>query len=381
MLAHTRPAQSDSEVSLIAARVHTTYMPTLGVPDSHMPYRAVSVWGVYKKQSAPRPALDLTSGPRAPERVVNAPADPIRLAVETPAAIPAARKSFLSQPVAMAVAASAGAILIAWLLFGYGRPAGSDAPSLAASQTTKPVPPVAIARPAPEPASAPVTLARISTATAVLSTPALASASPASSSSSSSSSAVSFVPTAPTKAPAMSSAAPIARVAETKASATSYAAPIAHGAVIAQTHSHKATQQATKHAVPVKHTAAKRKNSSVHAWAEPTRQGRNRHGKAAETLRPVRTVRATRAIDSRHSGDERVAAVESSWRARAASNYGNSYSSNYSSSHGNRIPTTKAPESLNPEALYAILQHSPTLDSNAPASGARTPRTGGASGN
>lgn len=31
--------------------------------------------------------------------------------------------------------------------------------------------------------------------------------------------------------------------------------------------------------------------------------------------------------------------------------------------------TSKAPNPISPEALYAMLQHSPTLDSNAPASG------------
>ncbi|SAL53852.1 hypothetical protein AWB71_02890 [Caballeronia peredens] len=333
--APTRPVQSQSEVPLLAARLHTTYMPALHVPDSRAPYRAVSLWSVYTMDGMPRAALDLIAGQHAAGRAEETPVDPIRLAVDAPAPVfvPAARRRFISQPVAMAIAAGAGAIFIAWLLFGYDGHFGSEKRSVASTQIAEPARPNSIARPAAEPASAPVTIARVD---------ADASARPAPVRS-----ATAVTPSVETKAAKLSSANAGGRI------------------VAAQAHPRKAAKQAEKQAEPARRTAKKRKNATAYAWAEPTEPGHMRHGRAERT---AHTVRTTRAVDSRHLADERVAGVESSWRARTTSSY------------NERIQTPKASGAMSPEALYALLQHSPTLDNNAPTSGARTTRTGGASG-
>jgi hypothetical protein len=89
---------------------------------------------------------------------------------------------------------------------------------------------------------------------------------------------------------------------------------------------------------------------------------------AAPAPRNAAATQATAGV-TRNDADGRLAAVESGSPTEAAPRR-----------HRTK-PTTPGRDPMIPATLYALLQHSPTLDSNVPASGARTTRGEGASTN
>ncbi|SAK99038.1 hypothetical protein [Caballeronia ptereochthonis] len=343
--ARTRPVQSQSEFPLFAARFETAYVPAFRLSDTSSPYRAVSLWGVYARESIPRAVLNLMQGPRASGDVEDKRIDPVQLSVGAPMTAPV-RKSLTSRPVAIAVAAAAGAMLIVWLLFGYEPKPSGETPPVLANGAEMPARPGASAHSA-APALAPVTTPRVPRAETVTINRPAASATATTLAATSKPLAISSEPSA-VAPPQISSAG-----TRKSTAATAQAHP----------HPRKTVTKQAAHAEPSGNTAKRRKNSGAHSMADVTEQKHLHRAKAEPALR------TTHAIARAHPADERIAAVESAWRARAAS------------SHNNRSQPPKAPDAMNPEALYAILQHSPTLDSNAPASGARNPRAGGATGN
>ena len=339
----SRPAQSQSEIPLFAARFETAYVPAIRPSGSGSSYRAVSVWGVYGNEGIPRAALNLLPGQQhVPEHADQARVDPIRLSVGEPMVL-AARKSLLSRPVVAAIAAAAGTMFIAWLLFGYAPRSSGDKPSSLAESTTAPAP-IAQASSASSTSSAARRAEAVATAQAASSAP-----------------AVGRVESAPTvrAAPVLPravSSGPLAVSIETRSGTASPKPSSArarkHAAVTAHTQARKSATKLAAQAEPAARTAKRRKNATMLAGADVTEQ---RIVSPAKAGRPPRTTHAARRWQP---ADERIAAVESAYRARTASNYNDMV---------DRPP--KAPDPISPAALYAILQHSPTLDSNAPASG------------
>ncbi|KND55972.1 hypothetical protein BPUN_1666 [Candidatus Paraburkholderia kirkii] len=163
--AHAPHIQSQSEIPLFAARFETAYVLGFHLSDTNSPYRAVSLWGVYAKESIPRAVLNLMQGPRASGNAGDRRADPVQVAVGAATAAPV-RKSLISRPVAVAVAATAGAMLIVWLLFGYEPKPSSETPPALANGTDISARPGTGAHSA-APASAPVTIPRAETVTPV----------------------------------------------------------------------------------------------------------------------------------------------------------------------------------------------------------------------
>jgi hypothetical protein len=322
--ARTRPVQSQSEVALYAARFTTAYVPAFHLSDTSSPYRAVNLWGVFAKEEIRHAALALIQREPAEGHVDKPRVDPIPLTVGVPLNL-AAGKLRVGKAVLGGVTAAAGALFILWLLFGYHpEPSGGKplAPAVDAAMRASPAPGTHPAAPAP----ASMTIAIAGTAPTVL---------------------------------AASAVAPVSNVAPPKPLAeASRAGTHTKPAIESQSH-----VKQTVRAEPSKKVARKRSSPGAQSIPDAPVQRHASRTKAERTPPTVRTTNRPR------DADEHIAAIESAWRTRAASG------------HVETIQPPRAQNDLSPEALYAILQHSPTLDSNLSASGAGRSRAGSASAN
>ncbi|SAK70976.1 hypothetical protein AWB79_03883 [Caballeronia hypogeia] len=112
--ARARPVRSQTEIELFGARLETGYVAALSLSDTDSPYSAVSLWGVFVKEEMSHGMLSLREVLKRP--AADPLVEPIHLAVAAPVAA-GTRKSFFSKPVAAAISiASAGFIL--WMIFG-----------------------------------------------------------------------------------------------------------------------------------------------------------------------------------------------------------------------------------------------------------------------
>ncbi|WP_235516494.1 hypothetical protein [Caballeronia cordobensis] len=349
--AATRPVQSRSEVPLFAARFETAYVAALSLSDTTSPYRATSLWGVYAKEYVPRAMLHLMQGEQTPnaaaidhaDRVEPVgpvePVEPVHLNVVAPAAQVAAKRYF-SKPV-MALTAVACAALITWLLFEY-KPGASDNSSAAttAEVGTQSLQADANARP-DLPASEPAVIAAVEPApvktTQTATTPPVA--------------------IAIASAPAVVKAGTIARAdAVAKADAIPRAPAVAKvdaipsAPAVAKPHTIASTPAAAKtRTIASTNTSAttKHKTSAAHLVAESTARKHTRHVRTVSSPHPQRAL-ALRAP----AAEKRIASHAPAAPMRTLS----------ASIHGPRASQVSNP--MSPEALYAMLQHSPTLDSN-----------------
>lgn len=377
--ARSRPLRSQSEFALFAARLETAYVAALSLSDRTSPYRAVSLWGVFVKEEIPRAMLHLMQGVKIPDVADGMRADPVHLSVNAPPA-PGARKLFFSKPVATAIAVASAAVIV-WLLFGYEPGKRDDASSAAtreaaqesaqglaqglAHEAVTQAPPDAGAQPAqtaptPEPkiaANADATpLERASTpAPAVAneiagaSTPSVEPAPVAMQDSRTSAVASMDTDASVVAAPATPkpiSILPAARSDVTKSPKTVSATARNNVAVNAKTHSHTGTAKHAAHVHTARGAAPVRPVAGTGAVAQTPESRRRVHlklepGSGAQPSYPTRTVarQAARTDDSRNA---RVKPAE----------------------HGTH-PMSNTAASMSPEALYNMLQHSPTLDSNA----------------
>ncbi|BCQ23954.1 hypothetical protein NK8_21060 [Caballeronia sp. NK8] len=323
--ARTRPVQSPTEYALFAARFETAYVPALSLSDVHSPYRAASLWAVFAKEEIPRAMLNLIQDPQARSPADDTRADPIHLAVGAPAI---ARRHGFSKPVAAAIAA-AGGVLIVWLLFGLEPGSTGNTRSAPAEQAKVRAQPDAVAS-----ASAPVavTTASIPNQPTFDMAPIAASTEPYATPP-----AATPIATASNQSDQVASIEPISDVstspAVTAATTSLDAAPIATAP--------RQSAQSQRRVVAASATAT--------ASAERTHNGR---------VRAVLAPRANSAAPTRaHAPAERVAKHDATRHARVASG------------KPQARQTSKTVASLDPTTLYSMLQHSPTLDSNAGPSG------------
>ncbi|SAK96880.1 hypothetical protein AWB80_07267 [Caballeronia pedi] len=296
----TRPVQTQTEYSLFAARFETAYVPALSLSDARSPYRAANLWAVFAKEEIPRAMLRLIQDPQARSADDDERADPIHLAVGAPAI---ARKHGFSKPVAAAIAA-AGGVLIVWMLFGLEPGSTRNARPASAEHVAMRAQPDAVA-----PASAPAVLAA---ATASIPDQP-ANVEP-----------ISDVPTPPTTP--LASAEPETRTVTDTATPPPEPAPIA-----------TMPKQSSPRLVAATATAARTHTGRVTTVLAPR-------------AKPPAPIRA-------HAPDERVAKQDATRHARVTS----------VKTQAHRTSKTGAP--LDPMTLYSMLQHSPTLDSNAAPSG------------
>ncbi|SAK77134.1 hypothetical protein AWB78_03473 [Caballeronia calidae] len=320
--AHTRPVQSRSEFPLLAARFQTAYVPALGLSDRRSPYRAMSLWGLFAKEDMPRAMLNLTQAPQPADGADGAPAaERIHLSVGRPA-VPGASQHRFSKPVATAIAAACAAVIV-WLLFGHEPGSQRSAPADELGTRTQPDTVTQSAGPAPantygvsQTAEAePVIVARTS-------------------------------PAAPPAASPLANTAP---------NAAAFIAPAA-----SRTDSdHVTTRNETANATPHAHTGhVTPRTGASHAATKPRKSGERYIAVAADRGHATRARFAPapkkRAIAQRtYAVDARIAMHDTEHHAHATS----------VAMRENRpaMPST----SMDPVSLYAILQHSPTLDSNA----------------
>ncbi|AQG99403.1 hypothetical protein A9R05_11640 [Burkholderia sp. KK1] len=352
--AATRPVQSRSEVPLFAARFETAYVAALSLSDTTSPYRATSLWGVYAKEYVPRAMLHLMQGEQTPndagidhvDRVEPVgpvepvePVQPVHLNVVAPA-VQVAAKRYFSKPV-MALTAVACAALITWLLFEY-KPGASDNSSAAttAEVGTHSLQADANAR-RDLPASEPAVIAAVEPApvktTQTAPTPSVAIA----------------IASAPVvvKAGVIASAPAVAKadaIPSTNAVAKADAIPSAPA--VAKPHTIVSTPAAAKpRTIASTNTSAttKHKSSNAHLVAETTARKHTRH------VRTVSAPHSQRALALRApAAEKRIASHAPAASMRTLS----------ANIHGPRA--SQASDPMSPEALYAMLQHSPTLDSN-----------------
>lgn len=349
--AATRPVQSRSEVPLFAARFETAYVAALSLSDTTSPYRATSLWGVYAKEYVPRAMLHLMQGEQTPnaaaidhaDRVEPVgpvePVQPVHLNVVAPA-VQVAAKRYFSKPV-MALTAVACAALITWLLFEY-KPGASDNSSAAttAEVGTQSLQTDANAQPS-LPASEPAVIAAVEPApvktTQTATTPSVAIA----------------IASAPVvvKAGVIASADAVAKadaIPSTNAVAKADAIPSAPA--VAKPHTIASTAAAAKtRTIASTNTSATttHKTSGAHLVAETTPRKHTRHVRTVSSPHPQRAL-ALRAP----AAEKRIASHAPAAPMRTLS----------ASIHGPRASQGSDP--MSPEALYAMLQHSPTLDSN-----------------
>ncbi|WP_321800205.1 hypothetical protein [Caballeronia sp. J97] len=347
--APTRPVQSRSEFALFAARFVTAYVPAVGLSDVDSPYRTASLWGVFAKEEIPRAMLHLTQGLHAKVDADGARPDPIHLSVGTPAA---ARKIRFSKPVVTAIAA-ASSVFIVWLLFRQG-PASQDGTSAALpeqiSQRAQPgenasVPAVSTTTVEPAPnrpeqtsvagtttvptstiASAPYQPVEVKQEPAAVTAPA-----PASTIASTPHRRAKFEQTSAMKTTPRKSAKP-----------THLASGALHGATTSASalpearHARVATAPAKPVRLSVVATAERKHDTHVRTAPMP-------HTEAVPDRAHVAIEPAVRPRAIRHVRAKPVETI-----ARAPS---------------------KPSVSMDPATLYQMLQHSPTLDSNAASSG------------
>lgn len=254
-------------------------------------------------------------------------------------------RSLVSGPVVTGIAAASGAMLILWLLFGHRPDRPNEKAPVLANQAAMPAEPTASAPPS-VPASAPMSVA-IAPAPAVRPP-----------------SAVSVVTRAAAPIPLTIASAPSAAAPSPKKSSASASRKAAVTAQ-AQARPREAATKQVARAVPARNAQKKRRKPDPYQMADVPVQKHANRANAERTL----PLRITRAPERTHSDEQHIAAVESAWRSRMAS------------SQKDRTQPPKPQEAMSPEALYSILQHSPTLDSNAPASGAGKSRAGSASAN
>ncbi|AET89845.1 hypothetical protein BYI23_A020070 [Burkholderia sp. YI23] len=345
--AATRPVQSRSEVPLFAARFETAYVAALSLSDTTSPYRATSLWGVYAKEYVPRAMLHLMQGEQTPNAAAIdhvepvgpvEPVEPVHLNVVAPAAQVAAKRYF-SKPV-MALTAVACAALITWLLFEY-KPGASDNSSAATTAEVGTQSLQADANAQPDlPASEPAVIAAVEPApvktTQTATTPSVAIA-------------IASAP-AVVKAGVVASAPAVAKanaIPSTNAVAKADAIPSAP--VVAKTGTIASTRAAAKPRTIASTTTSattKHKTSAAHLVAETTARKHTRH------VRTVSAPHSQRAIALRAPAAEK----------RIASHAPAAPMRTLSANHGPHA--SQASDPMSPEALYAMLQHSPTLDSN-----------------
>ncbi|MDR5855119.1 hypothetical protein P9239_08265 [Caballeronia sp. LZ062] len=285
----TRPAQSDSEFSISAARFETAYVEAAHLSDAGSPYRAASLWGVFSEGQIRRKMLQLMQAADSamPRQEALADVTPIPVAVSAPTP-EQGRSGFLHTPLRTAIAIACAA-LIAWLLFGYKQRPASEEPAAALTAAH----------------------AQATPAETVETTPIVAQGA---------SGVEAKVTTVSTQSKPVSSEQP--------ASLTS--ANDERGA------SHVGAQPAAS-SVAVRHARMKpRSEASV-----------------AETVARTKVNRA--------HAHARVAATVA--HAKHASHIAASHGTRTTAQHTGAGPSASA-NAMNVEALYAVLQHSPTLDSN-----------------
>ncbi|SAK71054.1 hypothetical protein AWB77_02977 [Caballeronia fortuita] len=324
--ARSRPVQSPSEFALLAARFATAYVPALGLSDLDSPYRAASLWAVFAKEEIPRAMLRIDDA-HASDDADEARAEPIPLSVAEPAG---ARTLRFSKPVATAVAAACG-MLIVWLLLGRESASQHETRVAPAGQAAMPMQPSE-----PPPAT--------TTTTAL--TPGDAPAPDRSAS-------VEPLLPAPTTPPTDAMEIATANDAAAKGIEAVRAAPVVQAAVMpvesaesakpaepAKLAKSAASAKSAKRSIAV--AADRRHNGHIEAVAQPHAKPVLQRARPANERVAIREHREKREIGSRRNATP----ID-----RAASRL-----------------TSPLP-SMDPTTLYSMLQHSPTLDSNAASSG------------
>ncbi|BBU28158.1 hypothetical protein BTHE68_18920 [Burkholderia sp. THE68] len=300
----SRPAQSQFEYALFAARLDTAYVPALALSDRRSPYRPASLWAVFARDHLPPAMLSLLAVPQTTTHADDFRAEPIHLEVGAPAA---ARRHGFSKPVATAIAAACG-VLIVWLLFGLGPGSTRNTRPASAENIGTRAHPDAVA-----PAPAPTTL-------------------PAAASTPSALAKVEATPDLP--------APPAATIASTKLRAS------------------KATDSGAIRLESVLGATAPKKSArrpvAVAAVGDRKPEGH---------IRTVHVPRAKPAPAHAHTAVERIERFEHVARHEVMPH------ARATSVQAQTRRTSKAATSMDPTALYQMLQHSPTLDSNAGPSG------------
>ncbi|SAK70177.1 hypothetical protein AWB76_04324 [Caballeronia temeraria] len=344
--ARTRPVQTKSEFALFAARFLTAYVPALGLSEVGSPYRAASLWGVFAKEDTPRSMLHLMQGLDASANAGEAQPDPIHLAVGAVAGTPKFR---FSKPVATAIAAACG-LLIVWLLFGHETAPQDDAHVAPAAKIAVAAQPAEV-----EPVQTPVNAAA---ATTPDEQPKLAPASAALAKADADGPVIRNPEAGPVAPAAMASAEPkhVDRVPAVSAAQTKPAAERAHASrerVVKKDNTRRAQT------APVEKIAKQKPASRTRATADesiaslPAKQ----KSKPRTHVAPVDTIaRRVQPAPVEHVADQLVKR-ETVRRTRVTP------ADTIASRPSN------ASLSMDPTTLYSMLQHSPTLDSNAASSG------------
>ncbi|WP_250472814.1 hypothetical protein [Caballeronia sp. GAFFF1] len=301
----TRPVRSDSEVPISAARFETAYVEAARLSDESSPYRAASLWGVFSEGQIRRKMLQLMQAAEpsaAHGKEAPASAAPIPIAVSAPA-VEHDRAAASHKPL-RTVIAIACAVLIAWLLFGYQHRPASDEPAALAS------------------AAAPVQ----------------------------------------TTPPATAETAEATRIAAHAASGVEAKVvagePASASAVHSASHVNDSAAQTGASTIGVRHAGMTWRSVARAASPSPSpspvkasrRQAHTRVvASAAQGKRSLHVATAHGTQKAARSGEPRHNAFASARNAKDATNKANATNTN----------------AMNVEALYAVLQHSPTLDSNA----------------
>ena len=361
----TRPIRSDSEFPIAAARLSTTYVEAVSLSDVNSPYRAASLWGVFSESQMRQTMLQLMPAADASEQsaLPRAEAAPIPLDIPLPPA-EADRYGFMRKPLRTAIAIACAA-LIAWLLFGHEpRPANEEPAAVLSASADVPAKPAAekpaevLSAGANGPAKPLTTLSASANApakpAAELSASADASAKPAATLSASAN-----APEKPAATLSASAHAPAKHAATLSASAN---APAKH-AVALSASAHAPVKRSTASDVLfVAAPAVAMEAASLRASALKVK------ARAMPVDKPKAEAREQRRRPQHHSRS--VASSEHLERAShvAALRSSGSASVTHKADAPRYAAAPHRPQpyaAMNVEALYAVLQHSPTLDSNA----------------
>ncbi|VXC31557.1 conserved hypothetical protein [Burkholderia sp. 8Y] len=320
----TRPVRSDSEMPISAARFETAYVEATGLSDARSPYRAASLWGVFSEDQIRRKMLQLMQSAEsaaAPAKDAQGGAAPISIAVSAPAvgqdgSDRPVRAGAGHKPLRTAIALACAA-LIAWLLFGYQHRPASEEPAAAL--------PAAMAG----------------------TTPIVAQG-------------------------ASGVEAKVAAVGVQSESVSSEQSASLASAKVARDASHVGPQQAASSDQPASlpSTKAARTASRVDTTATTDRLAPQptaisptvRHARMKPRSETSVAETVARAKASR--GHAHARALASAAQGKRASHMAASHGRQTIARYAEPRANTSA-SAMNVEALYAVLQHSPTLDSNA----------------
>ncbi|GGD68697.1 hypothetical protein [Caballeronia grimmiae] len=351
----SRPIRSESEFAIAAALFRTAYVDALGLRDGNAPYRAANIWGMLTEGRIRQKMLHLMQAADAPANpAVQQPAEPVRvpLAVSAPAAASAVhdRYAFLAKPMTGAIALACAALIV-WLLFGRGHHPVNEEPegtiaAVRAIDTPKPM--------AASQVTVPVSVA-------------------ASSDSSTSHAEASAIPS-PARVEAESAPQPAATPAQARTEThirTTRQAKAANPEAQASVSSVTVHRAKPPKAASPDHASTKPRNgaSTVHEARAPssavsTRAQMHAPTRGAAAKPEKRASHTTVARGARRStvGEDYAVVANPAPKVSAARR---AYSGQVAQESAR--PRPQPPVAMNVEALYSLLQHNPTLDSNAPA--------------